>query len=267
MIHSDKPKKGSKKITLRLIIRRPVAFTLKGAIQAWERLFEQERDKLKKVINISMWVVFLCLFTGWAESAEISFGPKLGTTGAGLEIKSRFNEKLGLRVNLSGLPEVNMGTIGDCAPCYEHRLSPFFLGAYLDYHPLGGGFNLSAGVGYNGSRVGLDADLNAGSWYQIGNNVYSAARVGELDGKARFNDIVPYVGLGYDRRLGRDSNWSLDLDLGVFYLGRARVDLDPANPAVIDRADLSEEEDDLEDCLSRRYGWYPVFSVGLRYVF
>ena len=115
--------------------------------------------------------------------------PKLGTTGAGLEIKGRINEKLGLRVNLSGLPEVNMGSIGDCEPCYEHRLSPFFLGAYLDYHPLGGGFNLSAGVGYNGSRVGLDADIDAGSWYQIGNNVYSATQVGDIHGKARFNDI------------------------------------------------------------------------------
>ncbi|MFO7595001.1 MAG: hypothetical protein R6W92_01510, partial [Desulfocurvibacter africanus] len=96
----------------------------------------------------------------------------------------------------------------------------------------------------------------------IGGTDYTASEVDRLDADVDFNDIAPYVGIGWGTSPGL-LPFSFTADMGVLYQGSPRVDL--SSPRARDNAALAasieSEEDDMEDDLSS-WKWYPVVMVG-----
>jgi hypothetical protein len=138
-------------------------------------------------------------------------------------------------------------------------------GITADYYPFGSGLRLSLGGLLNGDDVRLTA-TPSGS-VKIGNQVYNAGDVGYLYGKATYNSVVPYFGLGYKFRLF--GNFFAAFDAGVIYEGNGKLDLTAAGPLsgnAIFQQNLSAESGRVRHDLSYA-SWYPdvMLTVGYRF--
>ncbi len=199
-----------------------------------------------------------------AAFAETSLGLKLGTLGIGVEGTYQLSPKWGLR---GGLNRYDYGYEDDLDGVdYDGDLKLSSITLLADYRPFESGFRLSGGAVINDNAikgVALPADF-----YDIGDETYTLAETGTLSATADFDDLSPYVGIGYD--FASSSNLRFNIELGVLVQGSASVEIlstggslssDPAF-----QAELASEarfyEDDLKD-----YDVYPVLSIGLQYAF
>ncbi len=221
---------------------------------------------MKKSFSISLVALMIFFATGTAGADDVYYGPTIGTFGLGMEVKWMFAEKWGLRLAGNYLADVKRPYIGSGQNCYDTYLSMYGVAAYVDWHPRNSGFKVSTGLALADLTVDLEKDFNRGSVYQIGSGYYTGDQIGNMKGVAKYNPIVPYLGIGYDKKLGA-SNWFLDFDLGVYYFGRARVELMPRGTGGISSGDLDAEEDDMEDCLTKKYGIYPGITLSFKYYF
>ena len=148
--------------------------------------------------------------------------------------------------------------------------------AFLDLHPFAGGFRLTGGLVYNGSRVDGTSLQPPSGVDRIGGINVPSSQVGHLQGKVEFQMIAPYLGVGWGGPLAGSGRLAFAFDLGAFYQGEPKVTLTPVlTPGSpidnsVGRALLAlavaEEERRAEADLSS-YKYYPVVSVGLSYRF
>lgn len=148
--------------------------------------------------------------------------------------------------------------------------------AFLDLHPGGGGFRLTGGLIWNDNRIDARSIPTSGG-YDIGGVLVPTTIVERLDGRADFDPIVPYAGIGWGHPAASDRRFGLSLDLGVVFQGEADIHLDPVIPAgspILTTPGAREalnflvqrEERELEDEASD-YDIYPVLSLGVWYRF
>lgn len=120
---------------------------------------------------------------------------------------------------------------------------------------------------YNDNHIDITAEPSA--TFDIGDTTYSASQVGTLEGEVEFNEIAPYIGIGWDTSFGKNNRFGLLVDLGVIYQGTPDVELKATGPFASNQAfknDIQAEEDKLQDDLDQ-YEYYPVIGVGLSYRF
>ena len=90
-----------------------------------------------------------------------------------------------------------------------------------------------------------------------------------MTGNIDFNEVAPYVGLGWGTPFGKEARWTIMFDAGVMFQGSPNVDLS-ANGTLANNsafaADLEREKNNLKDDLDT-YRFYPVVSLGLAYRF
>ena len=136
-----------------------------------------------------------------------------------------------------------------------------------DYFPFGSGFRLSGGVVFNDNSI--DATATTQATYTIGNTTYTAAQVGSLTGSIDFDDVAPYIGIGWGNPFSKESNWSFAIDIGVMYQGSPEASF-TANGTLASNAaflaDLEREEQNLNDEMDE-YKYYPVISCAVTYRF
>ena len=123
------------------------------------------------------------------------------------------------------------------------------------------------GVMYNDNHIDINSEPAA--TFEIGDTTYSTQDAGTLEGKVDFNDIMPYIGIGWDTSFGKNNRFGLLVDLGVVYQGSPDVDLSADGPLASNQAfqnDLQTEEDKLKEDLEA-YEYYPVIGIGLSYRF
>lgn len=194
-----------------------------------------------------------------AQSSGIYGGIGISTLGAGADIGYRFNDFFGVRLNVNYFEwdfDVDYGGLD-----YDLSANLASAGVLADYHPFGNGFHLTGGVYYNGNVFDVVAQPTGGT-LTIGSTTYPAAAAGRVSGDVEFNDIAPYLGLGYDIAL--TDNLDFGVDAGLLFHGQADATL--SSTGAVAAADLRAEEDDLEDALD---DWiaYPVIWFRLIYRF
>lgn len=214
------------------------------------------------------WLLMILLFVPLASGpalAEVGLYGKVGTLGLEAGVEARLNELIGARFGVGYLPWSDSKTVD--AVNYEFDISMLSLGAFLDVHPFGGGFRISGGVIACSHKFDGKATPSATRLYTIGNTQYPGAALGSLEAKTKFNDLAPYLGIGYSS-LTKDDAWSFQFDLGVMYWGSPKVELSSTNPLGLPglQADLDAEASNVEDDL-KPYKFYPVLSLGLSYRF
>ncbi|SHO80849.1 hypothetical protein MNB_SV-15-499 [hydrothermal vent metagenome] len=195
---------------------------------------------------------------------------KVGTLGLGLDFSMPINEQFNVRLNLNGGSYDD--TSNEAGIDYSYSLDLLTAGILVDYYPMSGSeFRVSGGVYYNGNEADLCARPQAGTNLDIGLKAggYSVADLGSLKGNVDFDDIAPYVGIGWGNAV-KNSGWSFNADVGIMYQGTPDVTLEaigsaPALKAEID-ANVAIEEADLQNDLDD-YKIYPVISVGVTYTF
>ncbi len=104
---------------------------------------------------------------------------------------------------------------------------------------------------------------------EIGDTLYDASELGSIRGESEFEDIAPYIGIGFGNPLSSDGRWGFSADAGVAFIGSPNVNLRVTGPFADDAAllaDLAEEEEEIEDDLDP-LRFYPVLSFTLYYRF
>jgi len=194
---------------------------------------------------------------------NISMALKAGTLGVGLEAEKTFSDSFGGRVGINYFTYDYDGTKDDID--YNLDLNLLSVSALLDWHPFQGSFRISGGALYNGNDIDMDAKTAA--TYQIGDTTYTSANIGNLTGNVDFNDIAPYLGIGWDTTFGKSKKFGFLFELGAIYQGTPKVDLSISGPLSGNQAlqnDLQAEEDSLQEDLDN-FEYYPVLAVGFNY--
>ena len=207
----------------------------------------------------------LAAVSAFPAEADAQFGlaARASTLGIGAEVSYRAARTLGLRAGGNWLRFTRDGTVDDV----DYEITPKLKNATVlfDVFPFGRSFHLTSGLMLNGNEGRLDAVLTQP--VQIGGSTYTPQQVGSLTGSVTFDDVAPYVGLGF----AGSGRVSFLFDLGVAFSGRpvaslvGNTNLTGAEKAAFD-ANVEEEEMELQaEIDDRKYlKYHPVVSIGLR---
>lgn len=186
----------------------------------------------------------------------------LGTPGAGVQVSAKLNEMVVLRGAVDGLSFSRDEDYSDVN--YDGKLKVFTGGLFADVHPGGGAFFVSGGAYFGKRKIELDARPTAD--VEIGDETFTPAQVGRLNGEAKLSDFQPFLGLGFDNTFTGDRTWGFRALAGVAFSKKPKVELTAIGGSLagspILAAELEREEADLrEDAKDFRY--YPAVQVGV----
>lgn len=224
---------------------------------------------MKTKLFIAAAAAALACASGAAAQDRLALGAQVGTTGVGLEAKFKLNDRFAVRGTLDTLQwehEVETDDVN-----YDGDLDFNTGGVFLDFHPTGGPFFISAGSYFGERKVTVDGRPRGGA-VEIGGQTFTAEQTGTLTGDVDFGDTAPFVGIGWDATFNSDNRFGIKALLGAAFgddpqatLRRSGgIALTPALQAQLDTA-LAQEEREVEDQVDFRV--YPVVQVGLSYRF
>ena len=194
-------------------------------------------------------------------------GAKIGTLGLGGDVSLPIlPDRINLRVSGNYMNFSYDGTADDID--YEFTLDFKDLMLLGDWHPFANNFRISGGmVWHDNSRVKLEGTPTDS--VTIGDHEYPPEAVGTLRGQLDFEDMAPYVGIGFGNAIGPyEQTWSFVFDIGVIIQTfDASLSADgPASSIPQFQSDLRKEEDELQDDLDG-FEIYPVLQFGVAYHF
>jgi hypothetical protein len=195
--------------------------------------------------------------------AQFGVAARASTLGIGAEVSYRASSHLGVRAGGNWLRFTRDGTVDEI----DYEITPRFKNAtaLLDVFPFGRAFHVTGGIMMNGNEGQLDGVVNQP--VRIGNTTYSPEQIGALTGTVTFDDIAPYLGLGF----AGSGRVAFLFDIGVAFSGTPRATLvgnstlTGAEKAAFD-ANVELEQMELQaEIDDREYlKYHPVISVGLR---
>ena len=158
-----------------------------------------------------------------ADLPGVTAGVSAGTLGVGPEVNLRYpGSPFGLRL---GMDYLDVGTsFRSGGVSYKANARLLSGGATVDYYPFKetfSGFRMSLGARVNGNQATVSATPSG--VVSLGGHSYLASDVGTLSGRATYNPVAPYVGVGYSLPLF--SQLVLSLDGGVLYQGNGNLNL------------------------------------------
>ena len=199
-----------------------------------------------------------------AQAVEPDFvGVRAGTLGLGAEFGLKLSPHFTVRAIANGA-NVGYDDTSDNIR-YDGDLKLASYGAQLDYRfSETGPLYLSAGLYKNNNKIVATGRANGA--VTVGGVTLTEAQVGTLNGRATFDDTVPYLGIGARWPIGKVE---INLEAGAYFQGKSRVTLTSDSiyadlPAV--QAALESERQDLQDDIDDYKTW-PVVELGLRYRF
>ena len=209
------------------------------------------------------------LYWVWGQKwPGLALGPKIGTTGLGLELVFGINEYLNVRGGFNYGSFTWNQEFGDTDYDMDITMTSFPL--LLDVQPGGGHFRISAGLFI---QPGTEADIDStpDEPTQIGAHTYNPDTIGTLSGHVDVDSVVaPYLGIGFGNAVAEDQLLTFTLDLGVvFQAYDVSLTSDGAGmTAKLDtfREDVKKEEQNIQDDLD---DWkiFPVLTLGLAWHF
>lgn len=206
------------------------------------------------------------LFSTLSIAAGIGVGAKAGTLGLGVEITKGFTPTVNGRLGLNNYKLDASGTESDID--YDADLKLDSVAALVDWHPFSGGFRASAGVLFNNNK--LDMTAKSATSYDIGGTTYTPAQIGTFGGSVNFDDMAPYVGIGWGNAVEQGQRLTFAIDVGVLMQGKPKVDFTSTGGTLSSdptfQSNLAAEEQQLQDSLND-YDMYPVISLGLAFQF
>lgn len=225
---------------------------------------------MKKVACLA--VVFLLITAArpcLAQEAEsggpgrLSFQAAAGTLGVGGGFEVRLSDHFGLGLGGNYFRYDFDFTADEVEYDAELRLGSGVLLAH--WYPWGSNFRISGGLAFNGNEI--EVQSKDGPSIELGGTEYSLSEVGTLSGVADFNNLAPYLGIGFGPR--PNARWGVILDLGVLFQGSPQVTLSADGllalvPEFI--LDLEEEEQAIEDEL-KNFQYYPIIALGFFFRF
>lgn len=209
-----------------------------------------------------------------SEDPSFNIGFKAGTLGLGIDISKPINDFISIRFNAN---KVNYKTTDDSLYSSilnadkEYQLDT--KGLLVDFHLLQ--LRLTAGAYINNNAIVYTSKPTGNNAVILNGTRYGVNMLEKIDTTVTFNNISPYVGVGWGNNGRREGwgGWNLTLDVGLMYHGDPQIDIkakiNNAVPSIVQtviNANLEKEkkiqEKDLAD-----FPFYPVVMVGLNYSF
>jgi len=207
------------------------------------------------------------LVAGEAQ-AQLAVGGGIGTTGGKIEAEYQVIPHLVLRGGYSYFKYSADNSYEAIA--YNGDLDLSTLGAFLDFHPLGGSFMLTAG-GYFGDKT-LDLTAGSANSYTIDGQTFTSAQTGTLKLHGQLEKSAPFVGLGWDTTYSGKGHLGFKFLAGAMFTGTPSVALTstggtrtPTQDAAFQQA-LSNENASLKNEVDT-FKVYPVVETGLTFRF
>ena len=224
---------------------------------------------MKRNALFIMMVFVLC--TSIMGARAQSLGVKAGILGIGIEGKVGLTRHLGLRAGVNYFPlKIDASSfVPDDSEDVEMdaELNMMSIAGLMDLHPFGTGFRLSAGLLFNSNEFEMIAQPTDD--FEIGDETYTAAEVGDFIGTISFNKTNPYLSLGWDTSFNRDKGLGFIFELGAVFHGAPNADFS-TNGALADDPELNEELVKEEDKLNEdmeSFSILPILIFGLVFKF
>ncbi len=205
-----------------------------------------------------------------AQAANVGVAAGAGTLGAGVSVTLGINDKLNGRVGFGRFTANDQ--FEESGVRYNSELTLGGTYGLLDWHPGASGFRVSGGLVLNDNELVGDAVLTQS--VDIGGTVYNPGDIGAMRASIGFDDVAPYIGIGWGNAAKAERGIGFTFDLGVMLQGDADVKLDASNidPAINTaqlQADLRAEEQALEQELNELVNLeaYPVIALGISFSF
>lgn len=213
----------------------------------------------------------------------VTFDINVGTQGIGMSMGYEFNKYIKMRVRGAYLNASYNKSWGNGDGEIEFDGSN--AGILLDYHPFGGVFHLSAGLNFSKSTLSATASAqhNLEGTYDLGG--YSFEIVSDearIKGEYDWNNLQPYIGIGWSTDGDGDSSLYFTLDIGVNFIGSGKFSINSIdginNVKGPQGEDLGHVTDGIAEQAIREEGKdvfkiaddimvYPVIQLGMGYRF
>lgn len=221
--------------------------------------------------SIAAAAALVCASSAQAQDGRFALGPQVGTTGVGIEAQFKVSDRVTVRGGFDSL-SFDEEVEGD-GILYDGELDFTTGGVFADLHPTGGAFFLSAGVYFGDRQVTVSGTPAPGTSVEIGDDTFTAAQVGTLNGEMDFGGTAPFLGLGWNNTFTASRRWGFKFLVGAAFgsdpdatLTRVGgAGLSPADQARLD-AELRAEEIEIEE-ETDGFKVFPVVQLGLAYRF
>ena len=199
------------------------------------------------------------------ESGRLAIAGRAGTLGLGGDVMINLLTDVNLRLGMGAFSFDYDNEFSDIE--YDFDVDLLTFPVTLDWYPFDDKFHISGGVVFNETDVNVDSRYDG--TVEIDGVTYTGDEVGTLSGNLDFNNVAPYIGIGWGNAFGRSRRWGFVTDFGVAFTGSPGVALSATGTLSDDptfRENLANEEKDLEDDLED-FKFYPVFSANLYFRF
>lgn len=189
----------------------------------------------------------------------------VGTGGSGVGAGIPLSEKFGARAEIARWTKDYETEEDGIKYKGEFKLQTTAL--FVDYHPFGGIFRLTAGVDFAGPKAAVSAETTGGMVNVNGKDYNMPAGEG-ITGTIEYPSTMPYLGIGWGMGNLAKSGWRFGVDAGVD-IGKARGKL-TATPGLSSQAgfdaDFAAEQKQFDEDVSK-VKVFPVVKLSLGYAF
>lgn len=163
----------------------------------------------------------------WGDSWGVTINPSVGTLGVGIDAGYEFNRFFKIRAHYgTGRLDTTMKlSDADADVTWENQDN---YGVFVDWHPKGSQFHVTAGLMRMDPRIRIDAKYTATSGLKDMNpqaalipgyhDSYRVSAHYTMDGDWE-NEIQPYVGVGWSSDGSKKRTLYFSIDIGLAYLG------------------------------------------------
>ncbi|NOX25021.1 MAG: hypothetical protein GXP59_02700 [Deltaproteobacteria bacterium] len=200
-----------------------------------------------------------------AYAGGVAVAVKASTLGAGVELTTNIVPGLlNARLQVNGF-KYNK-TITETQVTYDGRMKLFSAGAIADIYPFAGKFRISGGLYYNGNKIDITGTPTSTQTFTFNGTSYTAAQVGSVHGTIDFNNLAPYLGIGWGDAISSGSPFGFSFEVGALYQGKPKTSIVTSKTAPGLSADIAAEKKKLDDSLNN-FKFYPVVSLGFNWRF
>ncbi|MGV3556939.1 hypothetical protein [Larkinella arboricola] len=210
--------------------------------------------------------------SGWAQSGQsfslpryqpgLAVAIRAGTAGVGLDVFKSIAPRFTVRAGASLFfyqGQLDSGKPTDVVQIeYDFRLKLASFNALADFYPFKrADFRLTAGVFYNLNQLTFDGTPT--KEVKFNDVVFTKEQVGTINGKADFNKIAPYAGLGWGHPF-RGAKLKFMVDLGFFYQQSPQVTF-----VTTGMLEPSSDQGAVIEQNLQPLTFYPILNLGLSY--
>ena len=215
-----------------------------------------------KKINFSILSTLLFANTVLASSLDTNgfgIGAKVSTLGIGVELIKPMNN-IDWRIGYNNY-DLNLNQTIDGTD-YNANLKLQSLAAIANWHPMGNGFFMSGGAVSTDNKLDATATANLQDPILIGDTKITQ---GTVKADIKFNEVAPYVGIGYRQQANKSQGWGFSYEAGILLQQNPSISLSEST-GLVSQADLNKEIEKARDDINKLKS-IPVLSIGAHYNF